>query len=565
MARHSVAERWRVARYAFKHGARAARHAAATSLRGLSDWRTRGPQRLVIAPQDIRTSDPTIADDIYAGFFALGSRIVDTRGASPFGMAAPSDEWEKALMGFGWLRHLRAAESDLARRNARALVSDWLNAEGRPSDSLAWRPIVVARRLLSWVSQSPLLLEGADSDFYRRFLRGLGRQIVFLRGEMRGGLAGEARLFAAIALTQASLCSEGYGSLRKRSAKWLAEELSRQILPDGGHIGRNPLTLIDLMLDLLPLRQAFAARNVAAPQELIGALDRMMPMLRLFRHPDSSLALFNGMGVTAPDTLATVLAYDDSRVQPIMDAPFSGYQRIDCGSTVLIMDVGAPPPPDFSTRAHAGALSFELSLDNQRLIVNCGAPTSQRGALREAARTTAAHSTLVIDDRSSSRLPDARPDSWLEGRIVNGPTRVVARREEVGEDTIVEASHNGYGPEFSLLHTRRVLTPFNGRRVAGMDRLSPTRPNARPVDAPYAIRFHLHPGVKAASVENEQGVLLVLPQGQHWLFHAAGLKVDLEESAFFAAADGVRATQQIVIHGMSLQQPEVNWVFIPGR
>ncbi|MDB5571976.1 MAG: Heparinase family protein [Hyphomicrobiales bacterium] len=534
-------------------------------LRSVSDWRTRGPQRLVIAPQDIRTSDPTIADDIYAGFFALGSRIVDTRGASPFGMASPSDEWEMALMGFGWLRHLRAADSDLARRNARALVSDWMAAEGRPGDSLAWRPSVVARRLLSWVSQSPLLLEGADAEFYRRFLRGLGRHILFLRAEMRGGLSGEARLFAAIALTQATLCSEGYTALRKRAGKWLAEELTRQILPDGGHIGRNPQTLIDLMLDLLPLRQAYAARNVAAPQELISAVDRMMPMLRLFRHPDSSLALFNGMGVTAPDTLATVLAYDDARALPIMDAPFSGYQRIDFGSAVLIMDTGAPPPPDYSAKAHAGTLSFELSLDNQRLVVNCGAPTSQRGALRDAARTTAAHSTLVIADRASSRLPEGASGGWLGGRIVNGPTQVAARRLESAEEIAIEASHNGYGPAFGLAHERRIAMSADGRRVGGTDRLRPVKAKTEPAHAPYAIRFHLHPGVKAASIENEQAALLVLPHGQHWVFHAAGLTVSVEESAYFAAADGVRATQQIVVHGDSAEQPEVNWAFMPGR
>ena len=44
----------------------------------------------------------------------------------------------------------------------------------------------------------------------------------------------------------------------------LVDELERQILPDGGHISRNPGALIELLLDLLPLRQAFAARNVPA-------------------------------------------------------------------------------------------------------------------------------------------------------------------------------------------------------------------------------------------------------------------------------------------------------------
>ena len=54
----------------------------------------------------------------------------------------------------------------------------------------------------------------------------------------------------------------------------------------------------------------------------------MMPMLRFFRHGDGNFALFNGMGPTAADLMATILAYDDARGEPVTNAPHSGYQRI---------------------------------------------------------------------------------------------------------------------------------------------------------------------------------------------------------------------------------------------
>ena len=54
--------------------------------------------------------------------------------------------------------------------------------------------------------------------------------------------------------------------------KQLVAEIERQILPDGGHISRNPGALIELLLDFLPLRQAFhgpqpraAARSSTTP------------------------------------------------------------------------------------------------------------------------------------------------------------------------------------------------------------------------------------------------------------------------------------------------------------
>ena len=117
------------------------------------------------------------------------------------------------------------------------------------------------------------------------------------------------------------------------ATKRLVDELERQILPDGGHISRNPGALIELLLDLLPLRQVFTARNIAPPPPLLNAIDRMMPMLRFFRHGDGNFALFNGMGPTPTDVLATVLAYDDARGAPLANAPHSGYQRVEAGGT----------------------------------------------------------------------------------------------------------------------------------------------------------------------------------------------------------------------------------------
>jgi uncharacterized heparinase superfamily protein len=566
LTRLAVAERIAIAGHALRHGARCALRMSAAPLFLWSRLRCPPPQRLVIAPQDIRTSDPTVADDIYAGYFAFAARIVDAREQSPFVLVGPSVEWESALMGFGWLRHLRAAETSLARENARALVGEWISLHGAPSqESIAWSPPVVSRRLMSWVSQSPLLLEGADADFYARFLKSIGRHVAWLSAQMRFALRGEARLFAAIALTEATLCSDGYARLLRRASKWLSEELDRQVLIDGGHISRNPQVVMDLLFDLLPLRQAFAARNSVAPPQLISAIDRLLPMLRLFRHSDSSLALFNGMGVTAPDMLATLLAYDDALAQPILNAPYSGYQRIEAADAVLLFDSGGPPPPDFSQRAHAGALALELSLDNCRVVGNCGAPIVQRGPLREAARMTAAHSTLELGEESSARLAhEIGLGEWAGGRIFIGPRVSDVSRRDGPESCVIEARHDGYASRFGLVHARTLTLATDGGRLEGVDLLESAGGRKPREGLAYAIRFHLHPTVKAARVEREHGVMLVLPGGQHWLFHASGRQVELEDGAFFAAADGSRAAQQIVIRGLATEEPETRWVFLRG-
>jgi uncharacterized heparinase superfamily protein len=239
MSRGLIAERAKLSWYVARRALMVA--LARLNAHPLIRWRfaSAGTDRLLIAPQDLRTADPTRASEIYAGRFAFAGKIVICDGRSPFVMLPPSDEWAEVLFGFGWLRHLRAAESGITRANARALVDEWISLQGA-WDSLAWRPDVVARRILSWLSQAPLVLHDADVRFYRRFLRSLTRQVRYLRrtaGNTRDGLP---RFQCIIALTSAALCMAGQERLLKSTTRRLVEELQRQILPDGGHVSRNP-------------------------------------------------------------------------------------------------------------------------------------------------------------------------------------------------------------------------------------------------------------------------------------------------------------------------------------
>src|SRR5690606_31042361 len=131
-----------------------------------------------------------------------------------------------------------------------------------------------------------------------------------------------------------------------------------QVLPDGGHVTRNPALLVELLLDLLPLGQCFTARNRKLPEQLHRALESMLPLLHYLRLGDGMLARFNGVSGALAAGVATVAAYDDGSRPPLLEARASGYARIRRGDTVIIADVGRPPPLAQSASAQAGCLSF---------------------------------------------------------------------------------------------------------------------------------------------------------------------------------------------------------------
>jgi uncharacterized heparinase superfamily protein len=519
--------------------------------------------RLVIAPQDLRTTDATRASEIYSGRFVFAGKVVVCDSRSPFEIGPPSAEWAAALFGFGWLRHLRAAASAITRANARALVDEWITLN-RSRDAVAWRPDVVARRVISWLCQAPLVLDDSDAAFYRRFMRSLTRQVRHLRHTVAEARDGVPRLQAVIALTYAALCMAGQQRHARTATRRLSDELLRQILPDGGHISRNPGALIELLVDLLPLRTAFTARNLPPPPALLNAIDRMMPMLRFFRHGDGNFALFNGMGPTRTDLLTTILAYDDARGTPLANAPHSGYQRLESAGTVILMDTGRPPPLAVSQEAHAGCLAFELSSKQNRIVVNCGLPITSPENWRQVARSTAAHSTATFNDTSSCGFIEAGPlRRMLDGApMVGGPRSVEVAREEQPNGVLLRASQDGYADLFNVVHHRTLLLSSDGRRVEGEDVFTPAKGENMPAGRDqFALRFHLHPAIKANRLADGHSAMLLMPNKEVWSFSAHEDRIDIEESVYLAGPDGPRRTVQIVIYGRARKVMRVQWTF----
>lgn len=531
-------------------------------------FRTPKPQRLLFAPQDLRTSDPTLAEDIYGGVFAFAGRAVQTGGRSPFAIEPPSEDWAEALYGFGWLRHLRAADTPLARNHARTLVEE---AVGRRRAELdrgpAGRVPVVARRVMSFLCQSPLVLGGADHALYQSFLGAIGRGVATLEASLLGAERPSDRLASAVALSYASLCCSGLENRLRRATRALSSELDVQILDDGGHVSRHPGTLVELLLDLLPLRLLYASRGLEAPEALGRAVERMMPMLRYLRHEAGDVALFNGMGRTATDHIATLLSYDLTQGRPVEHAERSGYTRLRHSSTLVLADTGPSPPMASSEAAHAGCLSFELSSGPDRIVVNCGAPRPGDGA-RAAARRTAAHSTLELSGESSCVfLSDRRGGiaTWLRRRIgpvvLSGPSRVEFTEGPApgADEPSFTARHDGYRTRFGIVHERALRIAADGESLVGEDRLIVQ--DGRDATPEVAIRFHLHPAVRVEPGAGPADAILRPASGPAWRFSAETGRLAVEESVFFGGAERRRPTVQLVLRPPPGGPDPVRWRF----
>jgi uncharacterized heparinase superfamily protein len=124
---------------------------------------------------------------------------------------------------------------------------------------------------------------------------------------------------------------------------------------------------------------------------------------------------------------------------------------------------------------------------------------------------------------------------------------------------MITASHNGYAKNFGLIHRRSILMSGDGTRIDGEDALEPVSGGDVRGDDDFAVRFHLHPNIKASRLADGRAVMLVLPNRDVWMFEALDDPIELEDSVFLAGSDGPRRTTQVVIRERARQAPRVRW------
>lgn len=470
--------------------------------------------------------------DIMAGGFAFAGEA-EPAGPGLWARARLDDRWAAALHGFDWLDDLRAEGSDAARHLACELIAGWL-AEYRRWEAAAWRPDALARRIAAWLANYEFYAPEAGAELRARLCRSLAEQARHLARVAPGPEDGLARLRIAKALALAALAFPRGGPRRGPVARLVAAGAERQVLADGGHASRSPSAQLAALRLLVELRAAYLAANEAPPNGLLSAIDRAAPALRFFRHGDGRLAVFNGGGEGSALDIESVLGRAAAPGRAPEGLPHCGFQRLTAGPTMVIVDSGPPPPAGLDHEAHAGTLGFEMSVAEERLIVSCGAHGGDTAAWRAAQRATAAHSTLVVGETSSS---EAAPD----GSFMRRPRAVTWLREEAEGGTVLELGHDGYAEPFGIVHRRRLYLARDGADLRGEDSL------LGPGEHEAALRFHLHPDVRASLVQTGDGALLRLPGGSGWRFQAAGGEVRLEESVYLGRDGRPRRAEQIVV------------------
>ncbi|WP_439589611.1 heparinase II/III family protein [Hydrogenophaga sp.] len=415
----------------------------------------------------------------------------------------------------------------------RELVTHWIE-QNPPALGTGWEPYPTSLRIVNWIKWS---LHNEVSD--RVFLESLATQVRWLARRLETHLLGNHLFVNAKALVFAGAYFSGdeAASWRRVGFDVLRREIPEQILQDGGQFERSPMyhaLAFEDMLDLYNLRQCFDPEE-AWPESAgcdLGqqTLTHMWAWLHTMSHPNGELALFNDTAediapaVKELDAYAQRLGLAPTPVPRATHLKASGYIRLQEGAATVLFDV-APVGPDYlPAHAHADTLSLELSLGLTRVIVNSGTSVYAEGPERSRQRSTAAHSTVVIDGQDSSEV-------WGSFRVARRAYPQGVRLKLEREEQYASARHDGYSRlSGQCVHARSLTLQRNGLLIE--DAIEGNFERAQ-------SRFHFHPGVAVEIDADGQRGTCRLPDGSVVTWHAEGNRKAQVEASTWHPAFGI--------------------------
>lgn len=390
------------------------------------------------------------------------------------------------------------------------LVGQWIASNGIVQPGAwrdGWNAYALSTRVVVWLQQLAARGNGVSPDTVAIIENSLIRQLGYLEQHLETDIGGNHLIKNIKALLWAGRAFDGAGAQRWQTLgrKLLLQEVVLQILPDGVHYERSPSYHAQVFADLLECRAVLSGRS----PELDQALAKMAQVTADLTHPDGFAAQFNDAGLTMAYSPGECLDAFEVQVgfRPSPQRCFAyrtaGYFGYRDDRLALIADCGPVAPDDLPAHGQGDILSFELSVDGKRLIVDQGVFEYIPGKKRTRSKSAAAHNTLWIEEVEQAEF-------YGSFRCGRRPKVQLRLWDESDRGMVLEGSHDGYSRAIGApRHIRKIEMSPEGLRI--LDLVEAKQ------DVVASIGILLHPDVEIVPLE-AGGFLLHLPNGPEMQF-----------------------------------------------
>ena len=458
------------------------------------------------------------------------------------------------LHSFLWLVRLDRKNNKIVTKN---IIDSWISNFSN-YETNTWQMEIISKRIIAWASNADITLENADKIYKEKFFLSLIKQANFLLRNLNDLNYNSSKIICCSGIILSGMIFKEYELNYKIGIKELEKIIKYFFDEDGFPKSRNPEEVFISIKYLILIREWMKEAQKPIPDFLNEIIQKCGKCYSLLAGGNKQFPLFNGsseINYDEYDKFLKNLKYKFSST----NNEISGFIKIKKKKLEFFMDCGNPPQNNFASQYQAGCLSFELISNKQKIICNAGYAKNLSQKLSSLSRSTAAHSTLYLNNTSSCTFQKNKMINKIYGNSLLKKLKVLDKNYIENKDFFsLTASHNGYEKKFGYIHTRKVKILKNKDQIFGEDQLKKSQKYSNSVT--YSIRFHIYPDIKVVKTKSGNSVLIKLLNGEGWLLQSDTNVFEIEKNIFLGNKNKIINNESVSIFGTTSEpSTSIKW------
>ncbi len=450
------------------------------------------------------------------------------------------------LNNFYWFFSLDLKSS---KNETQSIIKNWIDKNYR-YNYFSWNFDLTAKRIIAWLSCHNLTYDEGNEEYRSIFNTMVQKQANHLINEIKRSDLVDDKLVGCASIILVGLC---YKDKKKYLSFGLSllKKISKSSLDNYGFPkSRNFKQLVFFLKYFILIREWFKESQIDIPIHIDETIYYLGQGYAFFWQNIELDILYNGNNISDNIYFDNYLKRFGYKFK-YDNQDLSGYIVLKNRKICLSMDAGPSPAQSSSKDYQSGALSFEIISNGKKLISNCGYYTKKNLKLNQLSKSSAAQSTLTIDDNSSCKFVKIN-----ENLIVKKGLKIL-KKNTIFEKNYwkINASHDGYLKKYNTIHERTIEFYPEQMTFLGTDKiLKNTNKNYK-----FDIRFHVEPNVKLMKTQDNKTILIEL-YNEGWKFTCKNYDINIDNGLYFGNKNSYTDNQNIYITGISNNKTEnIQW------
>ena len=455
----------------------------------------------------------------------------------------------KKLHSFYWLFSIDLKSS---KKITHSIIKNWIR-KNQNYNSDNWEVDILSKRVISWISNSQLTYEDTTEEYKTIFNNTILKQVNHLINEINRSEKVDDKMIGCTAIILTGL-SYNHKKFLSYGLNLLKKIINSSFDSEYFPKSRNIRQLTFYLKYFVLVRELLKESLNDIPDYLNEIIHYSGKAYNFLCGSIKESLLFNGNNDSDLSDFDKYLSfYKYNFINNTNN--LGGYSILKNKNIVMAMDIGSTPEKKYSENYQSGPLSFEAIYKGNKIICNSGYFQSHKHKLNRISKSSAAHSTLILNNKSASAFKKKNGKNILENGLKSFNKNIVFEKNFWS----IKSSHNGYLKEFGTIHERTLEFFPESVKFLGKDKLVKKK-NYKSTS--FEIRFHLLPNSKVTKTQDNRTVLIEL-ENSGWKFFTNHGLIDIETGLYFGKKNSYSENQNIFICGNTQREDQtIEWELI---